>query len=196
MPTYTPANSIFDGPVTNLLLVLCIWIEIVSRARAKEKKELNTFTFGAFIGRFQSDGAASIAVKGLIVCSRRLSGVNLKEVEPKRHNRVCRLLCPNSQVCVPVYEFVSIQMTALPHTGVANRLQARRPGFGNKANKDTLRSRVCRILRPSTHVYELVLIQMTALIFWLPHTGVVIDYKQDDQDSATRQTKTLQVGLC
>ena len=33
-------------------------------------QDLNNFTFGAFIGRFQSDGAASMAVKGL---SNRLS---------------------------------------------------------------------------------------------------------------------------
>ena len=35
MLTYTPANSVFDGPVTNLLLVLCILIEALSRAHEK-----------------------------------------------------------------------------------------------------------------------------------------------------------------
>ena len=77
MPTYTPVNSIFDGPMTNLLSILCVLIEIVSRAHAKEKKDINTFTFGAssffflfffsfssFLCRFQSDGAARMAVKG------------------------------------------------------------------------------------------------------------------------------------
>ena len=32
----------------------------------REKKSLNSFKFVTFIGRFQSDGAASMAVKGLI----------------------------------------------------------------------------------------------------------------------------------
>ena len=36
--TDTPANSIFDGPITNLLSVLCILIEI--RAHAKGSKKL------------------------------------------------------------------------------------------------------------------------------------------------------------
>ena len=37
--TYTPANSIFDGPITNLLSTLCILIEILSRAQAKGAKK-------------------------------------------------------------------------------------------------------------------------------------------------------------
>ena len=32
MKTYTPPNCIFDGPVTNLLSVLCILIEMLSHA--------------------------------------------------------------------------------------------------------------------------------------------------------------------
>ena len=36
--TYMPANSIFDGPVTNLLSVLCILIEVLSCGHAKAKK--------------------------------------------------------------------------------------------------------------------------------------------------------------
>ena len=44
MHTYTPANSVFDGPITNLLSTLCISIEILSRAHAKEEKSLNPFT--------------------------------------------------------------------------------------------------------------------------------------------------------
>ena len=35
MHKYTPANSIFDGPVTNPLSVLYVWIEILLRARAQ-----------------------------------------------------------------------------------------------------------------------------------------------------------------
>ena len=35
MLTYTPANSIFDGPISNLLSILYIMIEIFSRALAQ-----------------------------------------------------------------------------------------------------------------------------------------------------------------
>ena len=58
---------IFDGPVANLLSVLCLLIEIFSRAHEKRKKVLNDFKFGTSFGRFQSDGGASMAVKGLIL---------------------------------------------------------------------------------------------------------------------------------
>ena len=61
-----PANSIFDGPLTNLLSILCILIEVLSCAHAKgNKKGLNDFKFGTFVRHFQSDGVASRAVKGL-----------------------------------------------------------------------------------------------------------------------------------
>ena len=36
MLTYTPADSIFDGPATTLLSIQCILIEVLSRAHAKE----------------------------------------------------------------------------------------------------------------------------------------------------------------
>ena len=65
MLTYTPANSIFDGPVTNLLSVLYILIEVLSFAHAKGKKVLNDFKFGIFMGHFPNDDATSMAVKGL-----------------------------------------------------------------------------------------------------------------------------------
>jgi len=67
VPTYTPPNSIFDDPITNLRSVLCILIEIPSRAHAKPevKKSFNGLKFGTFIGLLPSDGAASTAVKGL-----------------------------------------------------------------------------------------------------------------------------------
>ena len=55
MHTYTLANSIFDGPVRNLLSVLRVLIEILSLPRAKGNKGLNDFKFGTFIGRFESD---------------------------------------------------------------------------------------------------------------------------------------------
>ena len=69
MHAYTPTNSIFDGPVTNLLSVLCVSVEVL--AHAKRGKSLNDFKFGpsnSSTGRFLSDGAASTAVKGLTEC--------------------------------------------------------------------------------------------------------------------------------
>ena len=57
-------NSLFDGPVTNLLSVLCISIEIVSRALVKGGGE-GGVKCGTFIVRLLSDGAASVAVEGL-----------------------------------------------------------------------------------------------------------------------------------
>ena len=65
MHTYAPENSVFDGLITNLLSILCILVEVISRAYAKEVKSLNGFKFGTFIGRFPSDGAAGMTVKGL-----------------------------------------------------------------------------------------------------------------------------------
>ena len=63
--TYMPANSIFDGPITNLLSIRRSFIEIFSRAHAKGEKSLNGFKFDTFTDRFQSDSAASVAVKRL-----------------------------------------------------------------------------------------------------------------------------------
>ena len=40
-------------------------IEVLPRADTKEGKSRNDFKFGTFTGRFPSDGAASMAVKGL-----------------------------------------------------------------------------------------------------------------------------------
>ena len=63
-----PEDGIFDGPVTNLLSVLCILIELFWRAHVKGGKKLNGFKSGTFIGRFLSDGngrVKSMAVKGL-----------------------------------------------------------------------------------------------------------------------------------
>ena len=66
--TDTPANSIFDGPITTLLLILCILVEVLSRAQAKGGEVLILSNFGTSIGCFSSDGAASTAVKGLRKC--------------------------------------------------------------------------------------------------------------------------------
>ena len=49
---YMPENSIFDCPVTNLLSVLCILIDVLSHAYVKGGRSLNDFKFGTFIGRF------------------------------------------------------------------------------------------------------------------------------------------------
>ena len=44
--------------------ILCILIEVLSRARAKRRKSLQDFKSGILIGRFSSDGASSITMKG------------------------------------------------------------------------------------------------------------------------------------
>ena len=65
MHTYTPPDSIFECPVTNLFLIQCSLIEVISCAHAKGEKGFNDYKFDTFMGRFQSVGAASMAVKGL-----------------------------------------------------------------------------------------------------------------------------------
>ena len=47
--------------------MLWILIEILSRDYVKGGKGRNDFKFGTFVGRFSSDGAANLAVKGLKV---------------------------------------------------------------------------------------------------------------------------------
>ena len=92
--THTPANSTFDSPVTNLPSILCILIEVLSRAHGGGWGGLNDFSFGTFIGRFRSDGAESMAVKGLMTedvrlqCARRSSVPgcqSLEQLHPKRN---------------------------------------------------------------------------------------------------------------
>ena len=70
-----PADGIFDGPVTNLLSVLCILIELFWRAHVKGGKKLNGFKFGTFIGHFPSDGVVSMAVKGLKITELTACGL-------------------------------------------------------------------------------------------------------------------------
>ena len=68
MLTYTPANSTFDGPITNLLSILHILIEILSCTHSKGvKKSYNDFKSDTFIGCFLSGDVASMAVKGLTI---------------------------------------------------------------------------------------------------------------------------------
>ena len=83
-----PADNVFDGPVTSLLSTLCILIEILSPAHAKGEKSLNDFKFGTFAGRFPSDGAASMAVKGL----KRIFGM-VGVYNPLKSLFNCRYIC-------------------------------------------------------------------------------------------------------
>ena len=73
----TPANSIFDGPITQLS-VQCILVEVPSPVHAKgggSLSQVNDFKFGTSTGRFASVGAAGMAVKGLI----KTTGVEKKK---------------------------------------------------------------------------------------------------------------------
>ena len=46
-------------------MLLCILVEVLTRANVKRGKRLNDLKFGTFISCFLSNGAASMAVKGL-----------------------------------------------------------------------------------------------------------------------------------
>ena len=65
---YSPENSMLDGPVTNLLSILCILLEILSPSHWKIGKSRNDFKFGSFVGRFPSNTLASMTMIGLITC--------------------------------------------------------------------------------------------------------------------------------
>ena len=65
--------------------MLCILIEVLSCAHAKGGKSLNDFKFGSFIGRFQSDGAASMAVKGLM-CVKLVFALVQDKVDVRRQS--------------------------------------------------------------------------------------------------------------
>ena len=83
MLTYTPANSVFDGPVTNLLSVLCILIEALSRAHEKVGggagggggggggEALMTSNSAILLVISRAAGAASKAAKGLSAGTER-----------------------------------------------------------------------------------------------------------------------------
>ena len=52
--THTPANSIFSGPLTRLLSMLCVLMKILHVTVQKQKtKRLKGFRFCIFIGSFQ-----------------------------------------------------------------------------------------------------------------------------------------------
>ena len=60
----------------------------LSPAHAKGEKSLNDFKFGTFAGRFPSDGAASMAVKGL----KRTFGM-VGVYNPLKSLFNCRYIC-------------------------------------------------------------------------------------------------------
>ena len=66
-----PANRIFDGPIANLLSILCILIEIIPRAHVKGWV-LMILNLALSLVIFQATGAASMAVKGLTLLLPRL----------------------------------------------------------------------------------------------------------------------------
>ena len=49
-----------------IIIMLCISVEVLTRAHEKGKKVLNDFRFCTFTGRVPSDGATSMAAEGLI----------------------------------------------------------------------------------------------------------------------------------
>ena len=65
MHSCKPANSIFDRPITNLLLILRSFIEIFSRAHAKAGKASMILNLALSLIVFRVIVAASVAVKGL-----------------------------------------------------------------------------------------------------------------------------------
>ena len=81
--TYTIPSSVFVHPITNLLSILCILIEVHSHAPAKGAKKPLWFEIWHFNGCFPSDGMARMAVKGLndfFILSVSLSVPHLHEV--------------------------------------------------------------------------------------------------------------------
>ena len=88
-----PENSIFDGLISNLLLILCILIEILSCAHVKERKSQNDFKFGTFTGHFLIDPAESMAMKGL-----KYSGA--QPVDCQRHSCTSEATCEICQFSV------------------------------------------------------------------------------------------------
>ena len=90
-----PANSVFDGPVTNLLSVLCILIEVLSRAHEKgegvwggvlggggEGGTLMTSNSAILLVISRMAGAASKAGKGLSAAHRAKNHASLIALRP------------------------------------------------------------------------------------------------------------------
>ena len=53
-----------------------------------QKKSLNDFKFGTFIGRFPSGAAASMAVKGLMLCFVSVLGTQTERITCQQHRLV------------------------------------------------------------------------------------------------------------
>ena len=70
--------------------MLCVFTEVLLRAHAKGRRSLNDFKFGTSVGCFLSDGAAGMAVKGLILQSflAKLAMVSKREREKKKKKKV------------------------------------------------------------------------------------------------------------
>ena len=60
-----PADSIFDGPTNKSTFNIEPFDRNLFTCSCEGGTSLNDFTFGTFIDPFPSDGAASMAVKGL-----------------------------------------------------------------------------------------------------------------------------------
>ena len=91
MLTYMPANSVFDGPVTNLLSVLCILIEVLSRAHEKGEVggvlgggggTLMTSNSAILLVISRMAGAASKAGKGLSAAHTAKNHASLIALRP------------------------------------------------------------------------------------------------------------------
>ena len=66
MHTYTPANSISDGPITNILSILSVLVAVLSRAHAKGGKALTVSDLALLLVVFRVTlRQASMAAKGL-----------------------------------------------------------------------------------------------------------------------------------
>ena len=66
MHTYTHPNCMFDGPVTNLLSILSVLIEILSRAHAVGEEALIVSYLALLLVVFRVPARQSMAAKGLM----------------------------------------------------------------------------------------------------------------------------------
>ena len=78
MHTYTPAKSVFDDPITNLLSVLRILYISPFTYSCEGWESVNNVKVGTVIRHFPSDDTASMAVKGL-KCLSVVQSFNLRQ---------------------------------------------------------------------------------------------------------------------
>ena len=131
MRPYKPDSSISDGPMTNLLSILCILIEALSRAHAKWGHSLNDFKFGTHFSRFQNlhagkHGRLRVKVWGLPVklsnlCTLQLLFQQLCGTKSqRRRSRGNQFLKPQGQGRVQIIHSLSIpirESRPLGHVG-------------------------------------------------------------------------------